>query len=132
MTIYMDIRIIDSVVILQINQVRNLKKTTSGVQVHLLFVASGQGRRQVWNFVGARSNVAGIICPSGWDRVNCSAKHWGAIYPPKPPPCDGPAYFLLMLVGLVSFHYNGGFKISSNSCKVKHTEIIFLFFGELT
>ena len=25
---------------------------------------------------GARSTVVGIICPPGWDRVNCSAKNW--------------------------------------------------------
>ena len=32
--------------------------------------------------------MVGIICPPGWYRVNCSAKHWGGW---SPPPCDGPA-----------------------------------------
>ena len=44
-----------------------------------------QGRRKVWKFEGACSTVVGIICPPGWDRVNCSAKHWGGWSPQSPP-----------------------------------------------
>ena len=40
-----------------------------------------QARRKVWNLGGARSTVVGIICPPGWDRINCLAKNWGS----KPP-----------------------------------------------
>jgi hypothetical protein len=32
---------------------------------------------------GARSTVVGIICPPGWDTVNCLAKNWGGS--PAPP-----------------------------------------------
>jgi hypothetical protein len=42
--------------------------------------------RRVWKS-GACIIVVGIICPSGWDRANCSAKNWGeASVPPPPPP----------------------------------------------
>ena len=37
---------------------------------------------------GACSTVVGIICPPGWDKVNCSAKNWGA---KAPPASDSPA-----------------------------------------
>ena len=57
-----------------------------------------QGRRKVWKFGGACSTVVGIICPPGWDRVNCSSKHWGGLSPQSPPPpgplCDGPEVLL--------------------------------------
>ena len=36
-----------------------------------------QARRKVWKSGGAGSTVVGIICPPGWDRVNCLAKNWG-------------------------------------------------------
>ena len=49
-----------------------------------------QGRRKVWKSGGDRSTVVGIICTPGWDRVNCSAKNWGA-QAPSAPSCDGPA-----------------------------------------
>ena len=37
-------------------------------------------------FRGASINVVGIFCPprSGWNRVNWSAKIWGALAPPNP------------------------------------------------
>ena len=42
-----------------------------------------QGRHKVWKSGGgAWSTVVGIICPPGWDRVNCLAKNWGAKAPP--------------------------------------------------
>ena len=44
-----------------------------------------QGRHKVWKFEGACSTVVGIICPPGWDRVNCSAKHWGGWSPQSRP-----------------------------------------------
>ena len=47
-----------------------------------------QGRRKVWKSEGASNTVVGIICPPGWDRVNCLAKKLG---PPSPTACDGPA-----------------------------------------
>ena len=47
---------------------------------------SEQGRRKVWKSGGgACSTVVGIICPPGWDRVNCFAKNWGGGKPPSPP-----------------------------------------------
>ena len=42
---------------------------------------------------GACSAVVGIICPPGWDRVNRSAKNWGAPPTPPPGPCYDLAYF---------------------------------------
>ena len=51
-----------------------------------------QARGKVWKSGGARSTVVGIICPPGWDRVNCLAKNWGAKAPPPAPrlrrPCE--------------------------------------------
>ena len=32
------------------------------------------GCRKVWKSGGAVKNVGGIICPPGWDRVNCNPK----------------------------------------------------------
>ena len=32
------------------------------------------GRRKFWKSEGASNTVVGIICPPGWDRVNCLAK----------------------------------------------------------
>ena len=49
------------------------------------FFRSYQGRRKVRKSGGACSTVVGIICPPGWDRVNCSAKHWGGWSPQSPP-----------------------------------------------
>ena len=57
----------------------------------LLNLITVQVRRKVWKSGGAHSIVFGIICPPGWDRVNCFAKNWGAKAPNPPPPCDGPA-----------------------------------------
>ena len=53
-----------------------------------------QARRKVWNSGGARSTVVGIICPPGWDRVNCLAKNWGGLSPPSPTAGDSPDYFI--------------------------------------
>ena len=36
------------------------------------------GSSQGLKIRGARSTVVGIICPPGWDKVNCLAKNWGA------------------------------------------------------
>ena len=36
-----------------------------------------QIRRKVWKSGGLHSNVVGIMCPPGWDRVNWSAKNCG-------------------------------------------------------
>ena len=34
---------------------------------------------KVWESGGAWITVVGIICPPGWDRVNCLAKNWGLL-----------------------------------------------------
>ena len=39
---------------------------------------------------GHSSNMAGIICPLGPNRVNWYPKTWGGTCPPGPPTCDGP------------------------------------------
>ena len=37
---------------------------------------------------GGGSNVVGIICPTGWNKVNWSAKNWGGQLPPPAPPAS--------------------------------------------
>ena len=50
-----------------------------------------QGRRKVWKSEGSGNTAVGIICPTGWDRVDCSAKNRGG-GTPQPPACDSSAY----------------------------------------
>ena len=52
-------------------------------EVQIVYTGPSQGLK----IRGAGSTVVGIICPPGWDRVNCLAKNWG---PPSPPAGDGP------------------------------------------
>ena len=43
-----------------------------------------QGRRKVWKSGRAWITVVDIICPPGWNRVNCLAKN-RELKPPQPP-----------------------------------------------
>ena len=52
-----------------------------------------QGRRKVWKFEGE----GGIICPSGWDRVNWSLQFWGGDGPP-PAHSDIPERWKIALI----------------------------------
>ena len=57
-----------------------------------------QGRRKVWKSGGLVVLGGDNVPPPGRDRVNWSAKNWGAKAPPAPPPplCDSPAVIQLL------------------------------------
>ena len=48
-------------------------------------------RRKVLKSGGTSSNVMGIMCPSGWNRVNYSANNWECHGHPGHPPSAVPA-----------------------------------------
>ena len=52
-----------------------------------------QGHRKVWKSGGASSNMVGIICPPGWERVNWSTKIWGVPWPPPLPRLRQPCIY---------------------------------------
>ena len=52
-------------------------------------ILTQQGPRKVWKSGGASSNVIGIICQPGWDRVNWSANIWDCHETPATPSTTG-------------------------------------------
>ena len=65
-----------------------------------------KARHKVWKFGGARSTVVGMICPPGWDRVDCLAKN-------SQPASDGPVYILAKTI----FCENREFQISCQGAR---------------
>ena len=73
--------------------------------LYMFLKSNQQGRRKVWKSKGAWITAVGIICPPGWDRVNCLAKNWGGLKPPpSPPTCDGPEVRTILITKYHSSH----------------------------